>query len=217
MGKHALLIEWPNRIDESILDNIIHFTRILEAQKDSDLINYTPAYNSILLQYTKDVDIIKKSKRVLILYETTASISSIKPTVWDIPVCYDETFGLDHSLFIDKGLTREEVVSIHTSASYRVYMIGFLPGFLYLGGLSERLYMPRKNKPRQRVPKGSVGIGGEQTGIYPLESPGGWQIIGRTPFSLFDKNKDSPCQIKQGDVIQFYPIDRNEYDNLLSH
>jgi inhibitor of KinA len=130
----------------------------------------------------------------------------------DIPVCYGEEFGPDLDTVADyNGLDAKEVISIHTEAQYPVYMIGFAPGFPYLGGMSERISTPRKAQPRQYIPAGSVGIAGIQTGIYPIETPGGWQIIGRTPLPLFQPEVDPPSLLQAGDIVRFVQITREQY------
>jgi len=213
-GFQAILIEWPARIDDQILDDIIQFTSTIVSNEKSDLINHTPGYNSLLLQYQSEIDFKAKRTLILNLYNSPKKAQNRTSKDWHIPVCYDDKFGLDLPLFADNGLTRNEVIKLHTSTSFRIFMIGFLPGFLYLGGLPKELIMNRKDTPRSYVPKGSVAIGGEQTGIYPMASPGGWQIIGRTPLTLFDLNKDDPTPIRQGDKIQFYSIGLETYQNL---
>lgn len=130
----------------------------------------------------------------------------------DIPVCYGEPYGPDLTEVAEhSGLQPEEVIRIHSSVEYTVYMLGFAPGFPYLGGMDERIAMPRKATPRLRIPAGSVAIAGGQTGIYPLETPGGWNVIGRTPVRLFDWRKDSPTLLKAGDIVCFRPITQAEY------
>ncbi len=130
----------------------------------------------------------------------------------DIPVCYGEPYGPDLTEVAEhSGLQPEEVIRIHSSVEYTVYMLGFAPGFPYLGGMDERIAMPRKATPRLRIPAGSVAIAGGQTGIYPLETPGGWNVIGRTPVRLFDWRKDSPTLLKAGDIVCFWPITQAEY------
>ena len=128
-----------------------------------------------------------------------------------IPVCYEREYGPDLDLLAGKkGLTRDEVIRLHTADAYRVYMIGFLPGFPYLGKVAPALEIPRKERPVPVV-AGGVGIAGNQTGIYPLHSPGGWQIIGRTPLKLFDPSASVPVSIKVGDWVQFFPITQQEF------
>ena len=134
---------------------------------------------------------------------------------WCIPVCYDEEFGLDlNSLSVTLKRNVDEIVNGHISGEYTVYGIGFLPGFLYLGELSEELILPRRNTPRLLVPKGSVAIAGSQTGIYPQDSPGGWHIIGKTPILFFDNTRKDPCLIQTGDSIRFESISRKKFDQI---
>ena len=129
-----------------------------------------------------------------------------------IPVCYEEEFGKDLSKVADyTGLATQEVISLHTSPSYTVFAIGFLPGFPYLGGLPPELSVPRRSKPRLLVPKGAVGIGGTQTGIYPIESPGGWNLIGRTPLDLYDPNRANPFLLQAGDLLTFDKISSQQF------
>ena len=213
-GPEAILIEWPEKINEDILEDVIQFTRTIVTIEKSKLLNYTPGYNSLLLQYVGSVNFDEKKETILSLYHNQNAGIPMKPKSWHIPVCYEAEFAMDFPIFQEKGLTSEEIINLHISQPYRVYMIGFLPGFLYLGGLPKKLHMPRKQTPRIQIPKGSVAIGGEQTGIYPMDSPGGWQIIGRTPLTLFDINKKNPIPIRQGDIIHFYSIDRETFENL---
>lgn len=133
----------------------------------------------------------------------------------EIPVCYGGDFGEDLGFVAAHGnLTEEEVIRIHSGRDYRIYMLGFLPGFPYLGGLDSRLFTPRLSAPRVKIPAGSVGIGGEQTGIYPMESPGGWQLIGRTPLTLFSPERGGTLPYGSGDRIRFVPISREEYGRI---
>ncbi len=132
-----------------------------------------------------------------------------------IPVCYDDEFGLDLDVVAKHSqLTKSGIINLHTSRSYTVYMVGFLPGFPYMGLVPDQLEVPRRDTPRNLVPSGSVGLAGRQTGIYPLNSPGGWQIIGRTPLKIFDAKRDPPVLFQPGDVISFYKITRKEFDHL---
>jgi inhibitor of KinA len=132
-------------------------------------------------------------------------------------VCYAERFALDlEELVQQKHLSKQEIIQLHTSITYRVYMIGFLPGFAYMGEVDEKIAMPRRQQPRTAVPEGSVGIAGAQTGIYPFTSPGGWNIIGRTPLKLFDKDKEEPTFFKPGDEVTFYSITEDEFAHYQS-
>jgi inhibitor of KinA len=133
----------------------------------------------------------------------------------EIPVCYGGEFGVDLQFVAEhNGMTADEVVAIHCGATYRVHMLGFAPGFPYLGGMSERIATPRRNTPRLKVAAGSVGIAGPQTGVYPLETPGGWQIIGRTPLALFRPAENPPTLLSPGDFVRFRPITSEEFTAL---
>ena len=135
-----------------------------------------------------------------------------KKRVFLIPVCYDGEFAPDmEDVCAITGLTRDEVIRIHTSVDYLIYMLGFLPGFPYLGGMDKRIEAPRLDTPRTVIPAGAVGIGGKQTGIYPLASPGGWRLIGRTPVKVYDSERETPILYQAGDYIRFYPITEEEY------
>ncbi len=132
-----------------------------------------------------------------------------------IPVCYDPAFGFDlKPLAKTNKLSVDQVIELHSQQSYRVYMLGFLPGFAYMGIVNHKIATPRLSTPRRHVPAGSVGIAGNQTGIYPLNSPGGWNIIGRTPVKLFDPECESPTLLRPGDDVSFFPISKEEYDSF---
>ena len=173
-----------------------------------------PAFASLLVRYDPlraDYDGVSGALRTL-AGELTAEGAQAGRTV-DVPVCYGGTYGEDlPAVARHAGLSEEEVIRLHSGRTYRIYMLGFLPGFPYLGGLDERLFTPRLPSPRTRIPAGSVGIGGEQTGIYPMESPGGWQLIGRTPLCLFAPGRELPYAA--GDSIRFVPIDAREFERL---
>ena len=130
-----------------------------------------------------------------------------------IPVCYSEKFALDHSVFKRKGIALKQLAELHMSKTYRVFMLGFLPGFPYMAEVDEKLVASRKEVPRAHVAAGSVGIAGKQTGIYPLNSPGGWQIIGRTPWKLFNRQRAEPVLLQPGDNVTFYSISEDEFEN----
>ena len=141
---------------------------------------------------------------------------SIEQKLVEIPVCYDDRFAFDMEyLCTYTSLTKEDVIEIHTSKNYLVYMLGFTPGFFYLGGMDARLYCPRKEIPRLKITSGSVGIAGNQTGVYSVDSPGGWQLIGKTPMEIFNKNSIDECfKVKQGDLVRFVQVSLEEYNRL---
>ncbi|MCD6324634.1 MAG: 5-oxoprolinase subunit PxpB [Desulfurococcales archaeon] len=137
------------------------------------------------------------------------------PKQYEIPVAYGGVWGPDLvSVASEAGLTEDEVIRVHTSRSYRCYMLGFTPGFLYLGEVDERIAVPRLKNPRVKVPAGSVGIAGLQTGVYGIESPGGWRIIGRTPLKMFDPRRVPPTPIRPGDLVRFFEVGEEEFREL---
>lgn len=214
-GESAILIEWPQLISKEILKDIRFFVSEIERENSENILELNFVYCSLLIIYNSKNSCYCKIKHTLKSLYDNESVISVKSqkTLWHIPVCYNEEFGIDLAyLSSEKKLTVEKIISLHSSVDYTVYGIGFLPGFLYLGGLSEKLYFPRRNFPRLAVPKGAVAIGGNQTGIYPQNSPGGWHIIGNTPISLFDVNKETPCVITPGDEIRFNPITKEEFE-----
>jgi KipI family sensor histidine kinase inhibitor len=135
--------------------------------------------------------------------------------VTEIPVCYGGEYGPDlERIAAHAGLSTSEVIRIHSGRDYLIYMMGFLPGFCYLGGLDERIHTPRLSSPRLRIPAGSVGIGGSQTGIYPMDSPGGWQLMGMTPVKTYDPARETPILVEAGDYIRFVPVSEAEYFDI---
>ncbi|UOB17712.1 5-oxoprolinase subunit PxpB [Abyssalbus ytuae] len=210
-GNKAILIEWPPHIDESILDEVIKTKQIvLETFKSIEVI---PAYNSLTLIFKDYIDYDKILYQLKNLPESNKKIKKRTKRTWKIPVCYDKEFGLDMQDFSrQKKISEKEIIKLHTQPLYTVYCIGFLPGFMYLGGLDEKLFHPRRTAPRLKIPKGSVGIGGQQTGVYPKQSPGGWNIIGNSPAEIFNADEDNPCKVEVGDKIIFYEITKAEYE-----
>ncbi|WP_425237198.1 5-oxoprolinase subunit PxpB [Ulvibacterium sp.] len=214
-GVHALLIEWPNEVNEAVLENILQFQNHLRINHLSeDNWEMIPAYNSLTLIYRKaPIDFTEFSEQLKVWYTQLEEASLPQRFIWRLPVCYDLELGIDLkgvSERLEKSI--EEVVNLHTNHIYTVYGIGFLPGFMYLGGLPPSLELPRRAEPRLRVRKGSVGLAGKQTGIYPQESPGGWNIIGSCSVPMFDPKREDPCFVNVGDKVQFYSITRAEYD-----
>lgn len=212
-GANAVLIEWlPQQISKKILHDIQSFQKIIETELMDHLVECIPAYASLTVVYknTTFEDLVKVLKSSY--QNIKKDIAVVNNNTWHIPVCYHHSLGFDLHVYAQKiKLSVEETINIHTSKLYTIYCLGFLPGFLYLGELDERLHLPRKSKPLLKVPKGSVGIGGKQTGIYPQESPGGWHIIGNCPVNLFDVETEPPSPFKPGDQIQFYPISLSDY------
>ncbi|MEZ2414392.1 5-oxoprolinase subunit PxpB [Muriicola sp. E247] len=214
-GERAILIEWPKEIERSILDDILTFKDFLRSE------GYGPgqwelvaAYNSLALINNKSkIDFKELSADLQKLYPLRKEGVKQESRLWRLPVCYDEEFGIDlEEVSEQTGKTIEEVISLHTSATYTVYGIGFLPGFLYLGGVPAELVLPRRAAPRLHVKKGSVGLARKQTGVYPQDCPGGWNLIGNCPVPIFNAEKENPCLIRVGDRVQFYSIPRAQFD-----
>ena len=216
LGSIAALIEWPKEIQEPILKNISIFRYKIHADMGEYVLETVPAYNSLTVFF--DTSKIKYSGVVADLKEIYATKDQKLLTaykIWKIPVCYDKSFGLDlPEMSKSKKMSQAKIIELHSSVLYDVYFIGFLPGFLYLGGLDEKLHYKRKDKPRREIKKGDVGIAGYQTGVYPRVSPGGWNIIGNSPLTFFDVNEFPPCFAVAGDKVQFVPIDLAEHKRI---
>ncbi|MEF2772447.1 MAG: 5-oxoprolinase subunit PxpB, partial [Blautia caecimuris] len=187
--------------------------QLMKEQHIEGVVDMIPAFCSLLINYDPRVisyDEIRERMQALVKVEVKAGETCKR--IFEIPVCYGGEYGPDIANIAEHaGLTEEEVIRIHSSKDYLIYMLGFLPGFTYLGGLDERLHTPRLANPRIRISAGSVGIGGSQTGIYPLDSPGGWQLMGMTPVKTYDPEREVPILVEAGDYIRFVPVDEEEY------
>jgi inhibitor of KinA len=217
-GERSILIEWPSIIDKKILEDILFFKEKLKNLIVKEKVEIKSAYNSILISYYISIDNFYDKKMMLKeIYYSEMNVLSVPSKLWKIPVCYGDKFALDlEEISIEKGLPKQDIVELHFKAIYTIYFIGFLPGFLYLGGLDEALYFPRKSTPRLIIEKGAVGIGGHQTGIYPSKSSGGWNVIGNSPICFFNIANKPPCFAKTGDKIQFYPITQKKHKDILT-
>jgi inhibitor of KinA len=215
-GDQALLVEFGTEIN-SFLNQRVHATaRNLTAKKLPGIGETISSYCSLLIYYDPFVlSFAQVSSWVEELLGQEVALEEPSPTVKKIPVLYGRAWGPDLS-FVAKhnSLSIEEVVELHTRETYRVYVVGFSPGFAAMGTVPEKIQAPRLSSPRTKVPAGSVGIGGIQTGIYAVESPGGWQLIGRTPLKLFDLHRRPPSFFQAGDYARFYPIGENEFHKI---
>lgn len=215
-GNKAILLEWQPIIDEAILKEIINFRDKIGGQKNDVYADFIVGYNSLTIVFKEFiVDFKEEIKKLQDIYSSNIQILKTQNYLWEIPVCYDLEFGIDLKEISESiNLEVPEIVRLHSESVYTVFFIGFLPGFLYLGGLETTLFFDRKPNPRLVVEKGSVGIGGEQTGVYPISSAGGWNIIGKSPINFFDVDNEYPCFAKSGDQIKFKPISKNEFYQL---
>jgi len=226
LGETALIIDFGNTIDESI-NKLVH-SLFYQLQNDPipGMIEAVPGYSSLTIYY--DIPFIRNilNKQITAFEWVSESLKKFIPKenietgdpqiLIKVPVCYEIEYAPDLSLIATQNeISPGEVIYLHTSTTYHIYMLGFLPGFAYMGMVDEKLSSSRKQKP-VFVEAGSIGIAGKQTGIYPFRSQGGWQIIGRTPLKLFDKEKINPVLFKAGDKVQFYSITKDEFEDTKS-
>ncbi|MEJ7740787.1 MAG: 5-oxoprolinase subunit PxpB [Chitinophagaceae bacterium] len=224
IGDSAITFDMGNIISEELNNKVMAMADWLRKNPFEGLKDLITAYGSVTVVYDAPAIHVKYKLQTTVfefvrqnLYSAYQSSSVVEKTndLVRIPVCYDLSFGYDLEFVAnDKRLTIDDIIRLHTERTYRVYMIGFLPGFAYMAKTDERLTVSRKKVPRQVVDAGSVGLAGNQTGIYPLNSPGGWQIIGRTPVALFVKDNEKFSLLKPGNYVEFYPITLNEYERI---
>lgn len=223
-GDRAITINFGNEIQKDLHQKITIFTKHLETDPFPGMLEVIPSFTAVTIfydptkvllttpnqtPYEKIVKIVKSK-----VFNLPLSNRQKSKTV-TIPVCYGGEYGPDLQAVANyHQLSEQQVIHIHSNQEYIVYMIGFAPGFPYLGGMAKEIVTPRKATPRLSIPAGSVGIGGEQTGVYPIESPGGWQIIGRTPLQLFQKNSKQPSLLKAGDIVRFQPITPQRFKSM---
>ena len=213
-GDSSVCVEFGNEISPDINRKIRAFKIAVEKSGIPGIVETVPTYRSLLVHYKPEVIGYKAiTEKFKSLMGTLDNIEIPPPTVIEIPVLYGGEMGPDiENVASHNGKTVEEVIKIHTSQEYLIYMIGFIAGFPYLGGMSKEIATPRLKEPRVKIDGGSVGIAGEQTGIYPLDSPGGWQLIGRTPLELYDAEREKPVLLEAGQYIKFRSISQKEFD-----
>jgi KipI family sensor histidine kinase inhibitor len=212
LGDSALLVNFAARIDPDI-NRCVHALRHWLLQNlAQEILEAVPAYHSLAVYYSPMHTGFEALSQAIRAADFSAALQQVAARTIELPVCYDPRVAPDIDWLAGQAkLSVDEVVALHSSAVYRVYFLGFKPGFGYLGGLHPRLHTPRKDTPRLAVPAGSVGIGGAQTGVYPQSTPGGWQIIGRTATPLFSPDQDPPCLLQPGDQLRFKPISLDEF------
>jgi inhibitor of KinA len=219
-----MTIDFGNVIDENINKHVLSIFSGLKHQNITGVKDIIPAYSSVTVVY--DVVAVRKANpnttayrtMEMILVDCADAVSDVVAeveTIVRIPVCYEPAFAPDlHEMAALKNIGPETIVKLHSSKTYRVFMLGFLPGFAYMGTVDDVLAVPRKHTPRTKVAVGSVGIAGKQTGIYPFESPGGWNIIGQTPLKMFDAHRAEAALLKPGTQVQFYAIGEEEFNAI---
>ena len=217
VGDRAISIDFGQVIDPTINRHIRQtIERIKELQLDG-IIELVPTYCALLVEYDAMLYSYSEICKIIepTLEEGMTNTTNELVTVAEVPTVYGGEFGPDLSFVASHNhLSEDEVISIHSGTDYLVYMLGFIPGFTYLGGMDPRIATPRLSSPRTLIPAGSVGIAGEQTGTYPSDSPGGWQIIGRTPVTMYDMSKAQAALLKAGDYVRYVPIDESEFHRI---
>jgi inhibitor of KinA len=219
-GDQAITVEFAAEISDQVNDRVYALVDALQASPPPWMIELVPSYRSLLVQYDGfqiDFDAVAANlaEHVAATVPTNSERESRRSKIYELPVVYGDESGPDlEAVANHTHLSPEEVVRIHSATTYRVYMIGFSPGFPYLGGMDSRIACPRLATPRIRVPAGSVGIAESQTGVYPGVSPGGWQLIGRTLIRLFDAAKDPPSVLQPGHYVRFVPVDSDRQSDI---
>ena len=217
VGDRAISIDFGQVIDPKINRHIRQTIERIKALQLEGIIELVPTYCALLVEY----DVMRYSYSEICniieptLDEDMTDTTNELVTVVEVPTVYGGEFGPDLSFVaFHNHLSEDEVISIHSGTDYLVYMLGFIPGFTYLGGMDPRIATPRLSSPRTLIPAGSVGIAGEQTGTYPSDSPGGWQIIGRTPVTMYDMSKAQAALLNAGDYVRYVPIDESEFHRI---
>ena len=216
-GDSGLCAEFGNEISKEINAQIRAFNILLKESGIPGIVETIPTYRSLLIQYDPgQIGYKELSGRLKGLLDKLDTVEIPPSEVLEIPVLYGgEEMGPDMKFVAEHaGISEEEVIKLHSEPEYLIYMLGFTPGFTYLGGLNDAIETPRLKTPRVKIPAGSVGIAGKQTGVYPIDSPGGWQLIGRTPVKMYDANREKPILPEAGQYIKFIPIDRAEFDRI---
>jgi inhibitor of KinA len=217
LGDSALLVRIVAEFDrEKSLDALLAAAQALNAEKIPGLVEIVPAYTTIALFFDPARnDFGEVRARIEHALQVLPSARAARASTIEVPVCYDPEFAIDlDEVARHAGLSADEVIKRHSSATYRVSCVGFTPGFPFLSGLPAELATPRRASPRKEIPAGAVAIGGTQTGIYPRKSPGGWNIIGRTPVRLFDVERQPPALFHAGDHVRFRQISRDEFEQI---
>lgn len=211
-GDKVIVVEFGNEISQEINNKVMALYHVINSRHIKGIEELVPTYRSLMVQYNPSQVVYKELIDLLKLSENLRVEKLPNQRIIEVPVIYGQEFGPDIEFVASHNSMRvNEVIQIHTSNNYPIYMLGFTPGFPYLGGMSDKIETPRLKTPRNKIPVGSVGIAGKQTGIYPIESPGGWQLIGRTPIKLYDPYREPPILMQAGDFIRFVSVGLDEY------
>lgn len=213
MGDRGLLLEFGDEISSEVNEKVRRITLAIQAESVEGIVEIVPTYRSLLILHNPLIlSFVDLKKRLERIEKGLQQTPFPEPKLTRIPALYGGSYGPDlEEVAKYHQISPEEVIQLHCSKPYFIYMIGFMPGFPYMGELPEALITPRLKTPRLSVPAGSVAIAQRQTGIYPMESPGGWQIIGRTPVKLFNPEREPPALLQMGDHVQFFPIGEKEF------
>ncbi len=215
-GDRAMVVEFGNAIDAGINNQVHGLAEKIKEKNVKGVEEVVPAFCSLLIYYNPLYTSFERLKKELEdCGSGTADQTGKRKRILKIPCCYGARFGIDLKDMEEyTGLDRDEIINIHSSVDYKIYMMGFLPGFVYLGGLDKRLHMPRLTTPRVKIQPGAVGIGGNQTGVYPLASPGGWRLMGGTPVEFYNPDRQEPILCRAGEYIRFVPISIDDYYDI---
>ena len=215
-GDHAMVVEFGSIIAENINQKVHALAGWIEEKQIEGVVELLPTFRSLMIYYDCHVVSFERLKRKVSEFDDTkVSAGAEKKKITKVPCCYGARFGSDlHDMEKSLGIDKDEIIRIHSSVCYKIYMLGFLPGFVYLGGLDKRIEVPRLPSPRVKINPGSVGIGGNQTGVYPVASPGGWRLIGGTPLDFYDPDREKPILCNAGEYIRFVPIHIDEYYDI---
>lgn len=217
LSEEAITIEFGEKATKEVNQRVHEAARKISQRPFSGFIECVPTFTSLTIYYNPIIagnfDVV--CKKLLSALSNEIPMIDLNQKIHRVPVCYDVEFAPDLLLLSQSlNLSQDEIIELHTKPLYDVYFLGFSAGFPFLGGLSAKLFHPRRLSPRLKVPAGSVGIAGSQTGVYPIETPGGWQIIGRTPLRLFNYENNPPVLVKPGDQVRFYPISKEDFFNM---
>ncbi len=214
---HLIEFYWEEKPSDHLLQQILSWQAAIQIRFESKIIRCSMGFQTLSCQLQNKLTSTDLENWKSLTIEKM-DLQPLPERIWKIPVCYDPELGKDLSLLAEtKSMGINEFIRLHTEPTYRIHFFGFLPGFMYLNGLNDNLHFPRKKIPDQSIPQGSVAIGGTQTGVYPMKSPGGWHLIGRSPLIFFDPKSNPPVFAKAGDRIQFISIERREFDEMMKN